>query len=423
MNRKQFISTLGVGAAGLMTFGCKNSIATTKALPVFSMENPDAFWAAVRDEFPLTRERTYMNNGGLGPASSRVLNAVQAKMKELQETSESGHDEIMDETRAVAADFLGADTDEICFTRNSTEANSIIAAGLKLKEGDEVIFESHAHPGGGIAWMNRQKRHGVKVKIFDPDPDSIEGNLNRIEALITPKTRVIQLSHVTAPTGILFDVKAVAQMARERDIWFHIDGAQSAGMFPFNLHEIGCHSYGTSGHKWMGGPRGTGILYIAKDHMDEVEASHAGAYSGPYEFPDTFTYVPRAQRHEYGTRNTEIIAGLAVAMQFQNSIGMDRIAAYGQGLATYLQKGLREIDSVEVLTPEDLRMYRSMTTFKCAKVDFHNLYESLSHDYHFRCRIVEERGLNAVRISTHLYNSKADCDRVMESVQDILRKA
>jgi selenocysteine lyase/cysteine desulfurase len=285
MNRKQFISTLGVGAAGLMTFGCKNGVAAPNALPVFSMENPDPFWAAVRNEFPLTRERTYMNNGGMGPASSRVLRAVQAKSDELQAISETGH-EIMDEVREVAADFFGADFDEICFTRSATEGNSIVAAGLKLKEGDEVIFESHAHPGGGMAWMNRQKRHGVKVKIFDPDPDSIGGNINRIEALITPKTRVIQLSHVTAPTGILFDVKAVAKLARERGIWFHIDGAQSAGMFPFNLHEIGCHSYATSGHKWMGGPRGTGVLFIAKDHMDEVECSYAGSYSGPYEFPD-----------------------------------------------------------------------------------------------------------------------------------------
>ncbi len=422
MNRKQFISTLGVGAAGLMTFGCKNGMASTKALPTFSMENPDPFWAAVRNEFPLTRERTYMNNGGLGPASSRVLNAVQAKAQELQEISETGH-EVMEETREIAAGFFGADADEVCFTRSATEGNSIVAAGLKLKEGDEVIFESHAHPGGGMAWMNRQKRHGIKVKIFDPDPNSIEGNINRIEALITDKTRAIQLSHVTAPTGILFDVKTIAKLARERDIWFHIDGAQSAGMFPFNLHEIGCHSYATSGHKWMGGPRGTGILYIAKDDIDGVECSHAGSYSGPYDFPDTFTYAPRAQRHEYGTRNTEIIEGLAVAMQFQQSIGMERIGAYGQKLATYLQKGLREIDGVDVLTPIDPRMYRSISTFKCEKMDFHDLYRALSDDYHFRCRIVSERGLDAVRISTHLYNSKSDCDRVVESVQEILQKA
>jgi selenocysteine lyase/cysteine desulfurase len=114
---------------------------------------------------------------------------------------------------------------------------------------------------------------------------------------------------------------------------------------------------------------------------------------------------------------------LAVAMQFQQSIGMERIGAYGQKLATYLQKGLREIDGVDVLTPIDPRMYRSISTFKCEKMDFHDLYRALSDDYHFRCRIVSERGLDAVRISTHLYNSKSDCDRVVESVQEILQKA
>ena len=125
---------------------------------------------------------------------------------------------------------------------------------LKLVEGDEVIFESHAHPGGSGPWYNQANRRGVVVKLFEPDSKSVAANLANIRALITPRTKVIQISHVTAPTGILLPAAEIAKLAHAHGIWFHVDGAQSAGMFPFTMAEIGCDSYATSGHKWMGAP-------------------------------------------------------------------------------------------------------------------------------------------------------------------------
>lgn len=423
MNRKAFISVLGLGAATMAS--CRDLSGSGKAavLPEYDSSAPHTYWSSVRRAFPLSNERVYLNSGGLGPSPSVVIDAVCDKSNELQRLCESGHS-LFGEARVVAAQFLGADENEICFTRNATESNSIIASGLTLEKGDEVIFESHAHPGGSFPWLNLQKRIGVKVKVFEPDPDSMEGNLERIKALITPRTRVIQVSHITAPTGILFDVKQIADLARERGIWFHVDGAQSSGMIPVDLHKIGCHSYATSGHKWMGGPRGTGILYIAKDSNDAVECSHVGAYSNlDYELPDVFTYVKSAKRHEYGTRNAETVEGLRVAMEFQKSIGIERIEAYGQGLATYLQAGLSKIDGISVLTPKDKKMYRSITTFKSDKIEFAKLTGILLRDYQLRCRQVSEQALNAIRVSTHIYNSKDDCDRVIDAVQKATQSA
>lgn len=421
MRRKEFISTLGLGSLGLAACRPRTVFAETGQLPDLVAADSASYWDAVRQAFPLSRKRVYLNSGGLGPSPSVVLDAVRLKSDELQELCESGHS-ILGKTRVATAAFLGAQEDEICFTRNATESNSIIASGLNLDRGDEVIFESHAHPGGSFPWLNLQKRDGVQVKIFEPDPDSMDGNLERIKALITPKTRVIQVSHITAPTGILLDVKRIAALARERGIWLHVDGAQSVGMIPLDLHDIACHSYATSGHKWLGGPRGTGILYIAKDSVDAVDCSHVGAYSNEdYELPDVFTYVAAASRHEYGTRNAEIIEGLRAAMEFQDSIGRDRIEAYGQELATYLRAGLSAIDSVSVLTPSDKSMYRSITTFKSDKIRFDKLTSSLLRDYGLRCRQVSERELDAVRVSTHIYNSRKDCDRVIEAVREIVR--
>ncbi|MDG2255233.1 MAG: aminotransferase class V-fold PLP-dependent enzyme [Opitutaceae bacterium] len=421
MNRKKFIGSMGLGASAILVPGCRKGISGLSVLPDYESIDPSDYWTAVRRGYMLDTDRVYLNCGGLGPAPSRVLEAVEAKGKELQRISETGHS-IMDKARVVAADYLGADTDELCFTRNATESNSIIASGLTLEKGDEVIFESHAHPGGSFPWLNRQKLDGIDVKVFDPDPETMQGSVERIRKLITPRTRVIQVSHITAPTGILFDVKAIASLARERGIWFHVDGAQSAGMLPVDLRAIGCDSYATSGHKWMGGPRGTGILFIAKDRMDEVDCSHLGGHSGlEYELPGGITYEPSARRHEYGTRNTELVEGLRVAMEIQNSIGLERIEAYGSGLATYLQSKLLEIDSVRILTPSDPKMRRSITTFASSKVPFDRLTNGLMREYRMRCRQVTERGLDAVRVSTHIFNSKNECDRVADAVAEILK--
>jgi selenocysteine lyase/cysteine desulfurase len=379
----------------------------------------------VRAQYPLSYARTYLNTGGLGPASYPVLDVVQRTTMELQSMSETGHRKI-EESRAPVAAFFGVAPVEVAFMRNATEGNATIASGLlTMQAGDEVIFESHAHPGGAIPWMNRQKQQGIKVKIFEPDPTSAEGNLQRIADLITPRTKVIQISHVTAPTGIRLPVKAIAELAHEHDCWFHIDGAQSAGMITFDVKDLDCDSYATSGHKWMGAPHGTGVLYIREDRLDEVAPTEVGAYSDAgadgYDLPDVFEYNPTAQRYEPGTRDATKALGVAASVAFLEQIGMQRIADYGQGLARYLQGQLRQIDGVTVLTPEDPALSASITTFKTSTVPYDELYRFFAQEFQLRCRIVTERGLDALRVSTHIFNNKADCDRVVEATRAVLK--
>jgi len=379
-------------------------------------------WEVVRSQFPVTQRRTYMNTAGLGPAPYPVIDAVQRTIMDQQRVSEHGHKKIVEAREPIAA-FFGVKPSEIAFMRNATEANATVASGLTfLKQGDEVIFESHAHPGGAIPWMSRQKQEGIRVRVFEPDPTSAAGNLERIESLITSRTRVIQVSHLTAPTGIKMPVAEIAQLAKDRGIWFHIDGAQSAGAFPFDLKTIDCDSYGTSGHKWMGAPHGTGILYIREDRLDEVAPTEVGAYSdnGTYDIPDTFEYNETAQRYEPGTRNASTVVGMVAAVEFLQLIGMDEVEKYGQDLALYLQHHLRELPGVHVLTPSDPALSAGITTFKTDAMPFDELYRFLSIDHKIRCRIVTERGIDAVRISTHIFNNKAECDQVLQGVREAI---
>jgi selenocysteine lyase/cysteine desulfurase len=287
-----------------------------------------------------------------------------------------------------------------------------------------VIFESHAHPGGSFPWFNQQQLNGAVVKHFDPDPASAAGNLDRIRALITPRTKVIQISHVTAPTGVLFPAAEIAKLAHEHGIWFHIDGAQSAGMFPFSLREIGCDSFATSGHKWIGGPHETGILYVKRDRQDEVVPVEVGAYSGelPY-LPGTLTYTQSAVRYEYATRSAAAVLALAEAMHFQEQIGRDRIAARGRALAQRVRDGFNRIPDVEVLTPTAPDLHGSILTFRTPRMSFEKLFGELLEHYQVRSRPVSEQKLNALRISTHLFNTPAEVDRLLTGVEELSKKA
>lgn len=420
MNRKTFLRRSFAGASAFTLAPLSACASSHGAKAPNRLADLDlSSWARVRNLFPLTRKRVYFNTGGLGPPSQPVLNAMREQALLQAERGETYHG-LFAQVRETTASFFGADPAEIAFNRNATEGNSIIAAGLDLRPGDEVIFESHAHPGGSFPWLLQQKEKGVRVRIFEPDNQSPETNLERIFSMVNDRTRVIQVSHLTAPTGILFDVRAIAREARKRGIWFHVDGAQSAGMIPVDLHDIGCDSYATSGHKWLNGPQESGILYIARERIDEVVPSHVGAYSdNGYNLPDEFSYNPAVQRHEYGTRDASAVLGIETALKLQEKIGRQRIAKHGKALVDACREALVDVPGLEILTPSHPDMYNSIITFRLAGKKTGDVTNSLTNDYNLRCRKVSERGLNAIRISWHVYNDASQIDRLASAVKAI----
>ena len=429
LDRKTFLRSMGLGTLGLLTArslpGMDVESDSPNGLPIWDESNPEPFWREVRAQFPMTPRRTYFNTGGLGPSSRRVLDMYTVASRQLQERVETGHD-FFAQARVIVASYLSAKTDNVCFVRNATEGNCIIATGLELQAADEVILESHAHPGGSFPWLNRQRTDGIIVKTFEPDPLSAAGNLARIAALITHRTRVIQVSHITSPTGIVMPVTEIGKLAEKHHCWFHVDGAQSAGMIPVNLATLGCDSFATSGHKWIGGPHETGLLWVRGSKMEQIVPRQVGAYSSAdvdLNNPGPFVYSVGAHRFEYGTRNAASVLALAEAMRFQNEIGRDRIAARGHALADRVRAGFQKIDSVEILTPADPALSASILTFRTPKLGHDKIFERLLVDHHLRTRPVAEVGLDAVRISTHLFNSVEECDRLVGALGEVLAKA
>jgi len=423
MTRADFLRTFGLGAVAAALTPSIRAQATDAppAWPVpYRADDADSFWRAVRAQYAVDPRLTYLNTGGLGPSPRPVLDILDFSARALQHRVETGHF-FFEQARGIVSAFLGATPDEICFTRNATEGNSIIAAGLGLRTGDEVILETHAHPGGSLPWLNQARQAGVVIRTFVPDADSSAGNLERIAVLLGPRTRVVQVSHVTAPTGIVMPVRALAQLCRERGVWFHIDGAQSAGMVPFNLHEIGCDSYATSGHKWLGGPRESGVLFIRQDQIERVAPLHLGAYSsGDFDFSGQVVYTEGVRRHEYGTRNAASVVALAEATRFQTEIGRERLAERNAALVAQLDAGLRVLPRVHVLTPAAPEQRAAMLTFRVEGMTGAKVFQKLFEAQRLRCRPVNEENLEAVRVSFHVFNTTEECERLLAGVAQLV---
>lgn len=383
----------------------------------------EAFWRFVRSEFPLTDERAYFNTGGLGASPYVVIDAVKAKMDELEKVSETGHnDQLWKEIKTAAGGLLGCDADEIAFMRNTTEGINVVCNGLPLKKGDEIVTTTHEHVGNSVPWVGLQKRTGVIIKFFAPSTQSAQENVDRIDRLITKRTRLISIPHATTTTGQILPIREISRLARSRNIWLFVDGAQTAGMIQFSIHELGCDAYATSGHKWLLGPKETGLLYVRKEMLDTIEARFIGAYSdNGFDYAKgTLSLHPSAQRYEYGTVSIPLRAGLGAAINFIQRIGIENVWKRDNLLATYLFEKLRGLPNVRVLSPAGGGERSAMVTFVHEKVPYLELQAHLN-TYKLRTRGVAEGGVNALRISCHLYNSFAELDRLVDGVRSALK--
>ncbi len=423
-SRRTFVKNITGGVAGAIAIP---SLLTPATLPQILQSqtlspNDPGFWKNVRDQFPLSHERVYFNTGTIGPSPFPVQTALINSIEDLDKRGEYGG---WEEARPKLAHFLNVDKDEISLTHNTTEAINILVWGLPLKQGDEVILTTHEHVGNALPWINRAKLDGIVLKTFSPAPTA-EENLDRINDLITPKTRVIAIPHITCTIGQVFPVKEIAALGHSKGLWVFFDGAQAPGMFPVDLKDIGCDFYAASCHKWMCAPRGTGVLYVKKEMLEVVQTRFVGGYTDigwdltvdPHEFKG---YVPTAHRYDYGTQSAPTFIGVAAAVDFLNGIGMEVIGRHGMLLATSLQEQLIQLgENVEMLTPTEAQSRGSIIGFRLKNLP-NDKFGELASKNGFRIRLVPESHLNSVRISTHMYNNEEEVSRFIEVVKEAIK--
>ena len=320
LSRRAFVGAGAAGAAGAWLTGCGQStpLPDDSAPAVLPDDVPlarpdgvdDPAWAHVRAAFDLEAGTAYMNNAGLGMPPGSVALAVaegyQAVSRQPRRTTGELRELVAGRVRPGLAAFLGADEHELSLTRNATEALHLSAAGFDLRPGDEVVFTTQEHPAGRRPWQLRAARDGIVTReVFVPSPllrtdDVIEA----FEAALTPRTRVVAFCHVTRG-GHLYPVRGLAALARERDILTHVDGAQAVGMFPIDLHDLGCDTYSASLHKWFLGPMGTGFLYVRASARERIRS--AFAYDAT---PDNPAFEPPRHQRPAGPRRAGRLPGV-----------------------------------------------------------------------------------------------------------------
>ena len=260
------------------------------------------------------------------------------------------------------------------------------------------------------------------MRLFEPAPTA-SATVDRAVAALTPRTRVVSLSHVTCTLGQVLPVQAIADVCRRRGVYVVVDGAQAVGMFPVDLHALGCDFYAFSGHKWILGPKGTGLLYVSRRMFDRWRPTHVGAYSDE-EFDlnaGVLELWPGARASEYGTRDAADAEGLTAAFDFIDGLGMDRVARHGRNLADRLVESLRGIDGIEVLTPSEPASCASIVTFRFPHSHWSpwEWVDKLRTEYRVRVRPVGEQGLNAIRAATHVFNTEGEVDHMLKSLTEL----
>jgi len=276
MHRRHFLSSAASALAAFQTDSLARAQAAGAAVsgrPADMVARDEDFWFNIRHAFTVDRNIINLNNGGVSP-SPKIVMDTEVRYLEMENMNPSYYmwrilDPGLETVRRRLARAFGCDPEEIAITRNASEALEIVQLGLDLKPGDEVVTTNQDYPRMIATWLQRERRDGIVLKQikFPVPPPSLDFLAQRIEESLTPKTKVVHICHITNRTGQIFPVKKICQMARARGIEVIVDGAHAFAQFPFLHQDLDCDYYGTSLHKWLLAPIGTGMLYVRKSKI------------------------------------------------------------------------------------------------------------------------------------------------------------
>ncbi len=271
------------------------------ARPAADLAADEAYWSEIQRAFDADRTLVNLNNGGCSPTPSHVLEAM---IRDLRFSNEMPVHHMwnvleprIESVRRELAHEFGCDPEEMAIMRNASEAMETLTLGIDLKAGDEVVITNQNYGRMITTWEQRARREGIVVKqiSFPVPPPSREDVVERFRRAMTPRTKVIEVTHITNLTGQILPVREIVRMARDRGIEVFVDGAHAFAHFPFKRDDLECDYYGTSLHKWLLAPIGTGFLYVRKEKQQEDLAAHGGPRRDGRRHPEV-----RRDRHTSG---------------------------------------------------------------------------------------------------------------------------
>ncbi len=380
----------------------------------------------IREAMPATGAHIYLNTGTFGPLPTCVAEAMRERMQfewqngRLGSAAFESTSQIYETARERVGRLLHAQPGEIALTDNTGEGLNIIIAGQNWQAGEEVITTNHEHTSALSPLYQIRQRYGVIVHTADLGPTAERPAAEAIRKLITEKTRLILLSHVTWTTGTLLDVQAVGRLGRERGIPVLVDGAQSAGAIPIDVKALDIDFYAIPMQKWLCGPDGTGALYVRQEALHYVTPTYVGYFSIKHEEDVEWALQDDARRFEMGGRQTAAIAGQCALLHWlENEVGFPWIYQRIAALHTYAYNALKKVPGLTMLTPR--AGASGILAFTLTGPDDKDVVQQLQERYNIYIRNIPPT--HALRVSTGFYNTEEEIDTLVKALHEIIQSA
>jgi len=422
MGRRTFLS---LSSGALLVAASQSSLArASSSLSSFSPQtdaSDAAVFVAARREMMYSPDIAYCNTGTLGAMPRDVLHAQTDELTRLEAELPdwpyytpigaplSGYQH-REDIRTDIGDFIGANMDEIALTQNATMSMNFLANGMTYKPGDEILTTDQEHGGGIGPFKLMAKRYGAVVKeinLEDAVANGHEGVLEAFASAITPNTKVMMFSQITSGFGYKLPAKELCALAKERGIFSIVDGAQVVGQLPVDVKDLDCDAYVASPHKWLLGPKGTGVLYIRREKQDEIWSTLASYNFDNYD-DGAFRFM------QYGTASPALIVGLKAALDFNRKIGIERIARWNFALTRQLHDGLRDIPNARNYSGSKSELWAGATTFGLSNKSSAELQDAL---WAAKIRVRAQGENQRVRLCAHLYVNPDDIARTLDIVR------
>ena len=383
----------------------------------------EAYWHEIRQAFTLDPALINLNNGNSSPSPRVVHDALKRDLDDSNRLPVYYRGLVEQKFAAVRkglAETFGCDPTELAITRNATEALHIAQLGLDLQPGDEVVTTDQDYPRMLWAWDQRVRRDRITLtRIQFPVPTTGADLVRRFEQAVTPRTKVLHFCHITNVTGQLFPVLDLCRLARQRGILTIVDGAQAAAHFPFALRDLECDFYGTSLHKWLMAPHGTGFLYVRRENIGKLWPLQPA-------LNDVRDDIRKFE--EIGTGPAAARAAIADALAFHQAIGAERKAARLRYLTLRWANALKSKPRIRILSSLEPGQTWGLATVGIDGInspalaqymfDKHRIVISAAVSQRVPGPVFDFHGL---RVTPNVYTSPAEIDRFVEAMEDVLK--
>ena len=377
------------------------------------------YWSIIQQSYTTSPALINLNNGGVSPSPRIVQDAVERFNKMTNEGPSYYMWRILDQGREPLryklAQLAGADPEEIAVNRNATEALNTVIFGLNLKAGDEIIGTKQDYPNMINAWRQRAQRDGIVYNqiSFQFPIENDEEIVAGFEKAITPKTKIIHITHIINWIGQILPVKKITDMAKKHGIETIVDGAHSFGLLDYNISDLGCDYYGTSLHKFLSAPIGSGMLWIKKEKIEKI---------WPLVCNDKPNGTDIRKFETLGTRSFPIEQGIGEAVNFQNGIGSKRKEERIRYLKNYWATRVQNIPKVKIHTSFKDEYACAICGVSVDGMTPGELDSALFSNYKIHTVGIVWENISCVRITPHVYTRIQELDKLVMAIDTIAKK-